>query len=264
MLTGHVSIGLVFTQHSQLHHNHGGPGALGDQHLTTMADAATASVSSTTPDVGRRYTYDSPEPYSFVRLLRLTSPVGASRIEGRLTTVLLPGPFTAISYTWGRGDTVERLWLGNGRYVPINESAGYVLRHMPRGGQIWIDSVCIDQENEAEKEWTIPNVHQVYMAAQQVNVWLGPPSEESEAAFGLLRAINDNVILSDELAELFAKAPPGSHIDEMVQLHRALGDSWVALADLLDSPWFTRCWVSSAPAVGRSGAVFQPCIDNMA
>ncbi|KAH8892384.1 hypothetical protein GQ53DRAFT_840811 [Thozetella sp. PMI_491] len=207
-----------------------------------------ASVSDATSDSGQRYVYDNPEPYSFVRLLRLTSPVGAPRIEGELATVRLKGPpvvrpFTAISYTWGQSDATERLWLQKDCYVPINNSASYVLRHMPRGGEIWIDSVCIDQENAAEKEWVIPNMHQVYVVAQEVNVWLGPPSDQADAAFALLRIIEGRGVLSDDLIELFARAPPGSSVDEMVRLQRVLQDNWAALADLLDSPWFRRCWI---------------------
>jgi hypothetical protein len=132
-----------------------------------MASTSNTGVST---GVGQRYAYDNPKPYSFVRLLRLTSAVGASRIEGSLATVPLNDPsierpFTAISYTWGDGNANERLWLPNDRYIPTNASAGYVLRYMPRKGEIWIDSVCINRESEAEKSWVIPNMHQVYVAA---------------------------------------------------------------------------------------------------
>jgi hypothetical protein len=51
----------------------------------------------------------------------------------------------------------------------LNSLFGYV----PKGHKSWIDAICIDQSNPAEKAHQIAAMPRLYSQAQQVLCWLG-------------------------------------------------------------------------------------------
>jgi hypothetical protein len=44
---------------------------------------------------------------------------------------------------------------------------------VPKGHKSWIDAICIDQSNPAEKAHQIAAMPRLYSQAQQVLCWLG-------------------------------------------------------------------------------------------
>jgi len=63
---------------------------------------------------------------------------------------------------------------------PNLESALRRFRHESSPRTLWIDALCIDQ-NELSKEpqTQIPNMAQIYSQASQVYIWLGPEADNS-------------------------------------------------------------------------------------
>ncbi|KAK8076679.1 hypothetical protein PG994_003951 [Apiospora phragmitis] len=51
-----------------------------------------------------------------------------------------------------------------------------------RARVLWVDAVCIDQDNTAEKSAQIPLMARLYRSARYVLAWLGEPTEPMEAA----------------------------------------------------------------------------------
>ncbi|UZP40249.1 hypothetical protein NXS19_008065 [Fusarium pseudograminearum] len=47
---------------------------------------------------------------------------------------------------------------------------------------LWIDALCIDQDDEVEKTEQVQQMHQIYSQASSVITWLGPASATSDAA----------------------------------------------------------------------------------
>src|SRR5437773_5998010 len=56
------------------------------------------------------------------------------------------------------------------------------LRERQRGRSIWIDAVCIDQENTKEKVPQINMMDRIYKSAKTVLVWLGESTGSSHPA----------------------------------------------------------------------------------
>ena len=48
---------------------------------------------------------------------------------------------------------------------------------------IWIDAVCINQNDDLEKSGQIPLMGEIYSKAAEVLVWLGSGSKEEQYAF---------------------------------------------------------------------------------
>jgi hypothetical protein len=61
--------------------------------------------------------------------------------------------YEALSYTWGGADKPQCIEV-NGRKMPVTESLYQALYHL-RGEQmdriLWIDAICIDQDNTKER-----------------------------------------------------------------------------------------------------------------
>jgi hypothetical protein len=87
---------------------------------------------------------------------------------------------------------------------------------------LWIDAVCIDQSNRAEKALQIPLMTEIYAKATRVIVWLG-----------------ESYYYSDEVLEdvcMAGESGTASHTG---------GPPKDAVSSLLGRPWFQRIWVSN-------------------
>ncbi|OCK89082.1 HET-domain-containing protein [Cenococcum geophilum 1.58] len=80
--------------------------------------------------------------------------------------------YEALSYTWGTELPVHRICC-NGQNFAIRPNLFHALRRLryrtkPR--LLWIDAICIDQDNTDEKNLQIPLMRNIYMSASQVLV----------------------------------------------------------------------------------------------
>lgn len=120
-----------------------------------------------------------------IRLLRLPDSSAADNesISASFHIVSLneSPEFYALSYVWGEPAMTQPLYI-DGSEVLISPNLEYIIRVLlsheegpatVRGKAIWIDALCIDQGNLAEKEQQIPLMGQIYRQATRVLMWLG-------------------------------------------------------------------------------------------
>ncbi|PVH81632.1 HET-domain-containing protein, partial [Cadophora sp. DSE1049] len=87
-------------------------------------------------------------------------------------------PYQALSYTWGRPDDFDfKIWL-NGILFPVRQNLLCALRVLRASGDtiklpIWIDALCIDQQNVSERGHQVDMMGVIYRGAQHVIAWLG-------------------------------------------------------------------------------------------
>ncbi len=112
----------------------------------------------------------------------------------RLVSLVDRPAFATLSYTWGtRIPSGPRFWLTIQPQcldLEISENCFQALRQIrSRVGAvtIWIDSVCMNQEGMAEKEFQIPLMQEIYSSACVGYIWLGGGSRESEIAISCPR-----------------------------------------------------------------------------
>lgn len=118
------------------------------------------------------------DPRSEIRLLAL-DPASAfeAPLVASLSHALLAdsGEFECLSYTWGEIGVAGSLLL-SGHEFSIYESVDAALRRLRRDSEVrvlWIDAICINQEDNAEKGVQVPLMRQIYQQASQVCVYLG-------------------------------------------------------------------------------------------
>ncbi|KAK5126780.1 hypothetical protein LTR85_009714 [Meristemomyces frigidus] len=85
-------------------------------------------------------------------------------------------PFTALSYTWGDPKIRKHICI-DGRIIDVTVNLEEALRHLQQSITepltLWIDAVCIDQNNEAEKSEQVAHMRDIYSKAEDVVTWLG-------------------------------------------------------------------------------------------
>lgn len=67
----------------------------------------------------------------------------------------------------------------DGHPIKITKNLEHALRNLYRKRiyRLWVDAVCIDQENTEEQGSQVGTMHSIYTKSQRVLVWLGPWSE---------------------------------------------------------------------------------------
>jgi hypothetical protein len=55
--------------------------------------------------------------------------------------------------------------------------------------RLWVDSICINQQDEEEKCAQVEMMQQIYQRSSQVLIWLGPATPESDLLFQTIRKI---------------------------------------------------------------------------
>ncbi|KAH7220283.1 heterokaryon incompatibility protein-domain-containing protein [Fusarium oxysporum] len=96
--------------------------------------------------------------------------------------------YEAISYTWGNEDARERL-LVNGTVFKVRPNLHAALRafRQPHEAKlIWVDAVCINQQDQGERNRQVLQMNQIYSQAQVVDVWLGTANTTSDAGVAFL------------------------------------------------------------------------------
>lgn len=158
---------------------------------------------------------------------------------------------------------VERVDTSSNFYTHLKNGVEVLRTSWPRPpiipNRLWIDSLCIDQENPVEVSQQIPLMGDIYRKAGYVNVWLGEHS--GETIVSPMQAITILVGVSwcqnhtpEETGEewssiaLHTQAKLKSLYPDMSSVHRDqlfhdVG-KWklLELMQMLDLPWFTRAW----------------------
>jgi hypothetical protein len=115
--------------------------------------------------------------------------------------------YEAVSWCWGKEPPSEILRVHDGDRVfsfPISpnlKSALLALRKPNEVRQLWIDAICINQKNKEERNQQVPRMDKIYGAAQNVCIWLGDATKESEIAMKFIKERVLKLWKFDELIE---------------------------------------------------------------
>ncbi len=173
--------------------------------------------------------------------------------------------YEALSYTWDTEtvafhDTAPIILNGHRFHVTANLKSA--LRHLRRDLSppiLWVDAICIDQDNTAEKEQQVKVMHQIYDRAQQVVVWLSPESANSDLAMVFAQEIYDCFDAAGEWVEdelQFYLLDPTERSEKVTSLLVAeRASAWVALHRLLSRRWWVRAWILQELLVAKRATV---------
>lgn len=158
--------------------------------------SAPTQLSSSSPSATHPVYSSSPlgESPTAIRILEVAEQHdgGATLIRCNLRVVdLADRPrFTALSYVWGDPANQETIWCCD-QPLRVTRNAWEALRRLRNKFpplNIWIDAICINQEDESEKSHQIPLMRAIYSSAIYVYVWLGEGNSRTDRAMHFLSA----------------------------------------------------------------------------
>jgi hypothetical protein len=165
--------------------------------------------------------------------------------------------YTALSYVWGIPIFDEAIRFAD-KSVTISSSlaaALYRLRSAKHSIFLWIDQVCINQLDIAEKEQQIPLMELIYTNATNTVIWLGDEDgQDPNLAFDTMEYVYARLQMSevqitpDDFQRL--DFPPTDH------------PSWRAVRLLLQRPWLFRLWTVQEAVLSRN--LYVKCGDAVA
>jgi hypothetical protein len=98
-------------------------------------------------------------------------------------------PFTALSYVWGAYNLPPDFITCNGVQIQVTNNCFSALKHLRKKlgtFTIWLDAVCINQDDQVEKSRQIPLMGDIYSRAHCVYVWLGEGSISTDRAMAYM------------------------------------------------------------------------------
>jgi hypothetical protein len=163
------------------------------------------------------------------RLIRVL-PERMSKLKCEIVHRSLEDPpdYIAISYAWGDGVDTKPLVL-QGATIPVAASlydALKAIRQKKTEALVWVDALCIDQQNKDERATQVRLMGHIYSRATSVAIWLGSEADDSALAVQLLERVAQNVVSPQRIRSL-----------------RKYPDS-AALFELFKRDYWKRLWVS--------------------
>lgn len=158
------------------------------------------------------------------------------------------GDYVTLSYSWGPAEPVREI-LVNDLPFPVTENlyaALDALRAHPlvrNGSKLWVDAICIRQQDLLEREYEVKRMRHIYQNAKDVVAWLGPEDESSNSVLDLVNS----------LSGLWREGHEAALEKTLVQELKLRGDQvWQALSDFMNRRYWNRLWVIQELAMGNS------------
>lgn len=112
--------------------------------------------------------------------------------------------YEALSYTWDDQKPTRDITC-NEKSLFVTDNIFQAIRQLrsrkARKRMLWIDAICINQKDQAEKTSQVSMMGNIYARAQRVNVWLSHSTEAMRAAFEYVRLSNSPKLSFDHVSD---------------------------------------------------------------
>ncbi|KAL2076119.1 hypothetical protein VTL71DRAFT_1062 [Oculimacula yallundae] len=217
----------------------------------SRSDASTTQEASTSMD--QRYRY-SPldEKAHQIRLLTLYPGQFTDEIRISLEVVSFTDDFhtcfEALSYTWGSLENPVEIAVGEtgNDFLPVTQNLAQALPYLRLEDApvvLWIDAICVNQQDLEERSSQARFMAQIYSKAPRVLIWSGLESEDSRMAIETLKLIANKFSVDWDHLAIRSTTQDGIDweiIDEALPLE---DEAHLSILNLLDRDWFERLWI---------------------
>ena len=130
-----------------------------------------------------------------VRILVLAPGAGNDALGGDLIVESLNYDdlhYTALSYTWSGPVSGSAIIIIGGLPFHITDNLESALRRFrgsTRPKNLWVDAICINQNDSEEKNVQVSLMGDIYASATRTMVWLGEESAESDVAMDFVHSL---------------------------------------------------------------------------
>ncbi|KAH6672384.1 heterokaryon incompatibility protein-domain-containing protein [Halenospora varia] len=187
-------------------------------------------------------------PNHYIRLLRLQPGTRDQEITCELVEHNLSEEngfsYEALSWCWGNGARNHKIIIRCGvstfaSMIPQNLLEALMELRLEKSVRtLWVDALCINQEDPEEKSIQIPMMSPIYRRAEKVCIWLG---QDEHDGLGI-DFIKNEVLKLDSFNDLVQGT--------------VTGDTWRAILDMLQAQWFLRRWILQEILFARDAVVY--------
>lgn len=153
--------------------------------------------------------------------------------------------YEALSWCWGTDapDYAVLIKYKNKTYKKrVRRELGLALKFLRKPAEartLWADAICINQDDDEERNNQVQMMSRIYTRAKEVCIWLGEDSDESKTAIDFIHK---------EIMEL--------RNFEIICSDKRYSQKWSALLTLMQREWFSRRWVVQEIALASSATLY--------
>ncbi|KAH6869791.1 heterokaryon incompatibility protein-domain-containing protein, partial [Thelonectria olida] len=169
--------------------------------------------------------------------------------------------FSALSYVWGNPEATRGISV-NGIRIQVTTNLASALEcapgHLRQAGvaaKLWVDAVCINQDDADEKNHQVPLMADVYSSAQLVLCWFGPANESIHKSMDWVELVARERPLEDDVHKMYSLLKRDNYTRNLAWLQKYPElINWegsrpeescglMAALDLFDLPYWSRAWI---------------------
>ncbi|PSN61199.1 HET-domain-containing protein [Corynespora cassiicola Philippines] len=177
-----------------------------------------------------------------------------TEVDGNLSQEL---QYEALSYVWGSEEKPKKIYVierGLQSIVSVTQNLAEALpylRHFDAPRKIFVDAICINQNDTNEKNEQVLRMAEIYRKASNVIVWLGVETENTAHGLEIIIEAYKSIPYRGE-----SWVPTIRSILAMESKTYQVDSTWInAINDIVFRPWFRRLWVLQEISVSKTAIV---------
>ena len=175
-----------------------------------------------------------------IRILTLFAGSGDDPLCGKLAEInvkyLDTEYYEPLSYVWGDPARTHSFSC-DGKTLGLTQSLNHALRQLRKADsdrKIWVDQICINQNDLVERGKQVRFMNRIYKCANHVLVWLGTDEKEvANMAFGRVRALAETFNDPRKYEQFVV-----DHTGENLKLRS--NNVWAPIQHLTSLPWVSK------------------------
>jgi hypothetical protein len=173
-----------------------------------------------------------------------------------------PQRYDAVSYCWGDPTPIHSITIDTIWSLGITGNVDTMLRYLRKTHglrYLWLDAICLNQTDTAEKNVQVQQMGTIYQQASETHIWLGEATVENKIPeiFDVLRAVSTKAAIEkDEGGRIGTELSSGektasNSLSKWRSSEGKYGDTLdttkgklrLQFKRLLNRPWFERRWI---------------------
>ena len=187
-----------------------------------------------------------------IRLITLLPSTESSDVHITLGTTPLAADivpcYEALSYTWGSTERPPNIIVENPRAtLSVTQNLAEALRYLryeDRARVLWIDAICINQQDLDERSSQVAQMAAIYWRASRVVIWLGPQSSDSDTALDCIDLLSKKIWANEGRLGLYRTSAETEDHWTRQDTPLPFDDlQLISIYTLFHRPWFQRLWI---------------------
>ena len=154
--------------------------------------------------------------------------------------------YEAVSHSWS-DDPIGGILPCNSKSVNLRESQHMMLKHLRNKTErrcVWLDTICINQDDIAERAAQVGKMFTIFKHAKHLLIWLGLPKPRTSSVFKALTKMKATGLLHFLRASEFSRYWPPAQTSFVPNMCSGCHTEFaLGIEEFSAFPWFRRTWV---------------------